>query len=857
MTNRPPNLCNSGFGHSAGCLGIEKLDAPIQFYSKMVYPHTMKSIVLFVLALSAVAYGDQRAQGFCTVGGSVVVTSGVSSTTKVMASYPSCTVNVYLTGTLTHATLFSDNSSTPLANPFTATSQGYWRWYAANGRYDVTISGGGLASPFTYADILLADPTGGGTTVSSVTAGAGITAAPNTGAVVVTNTWGAAPSGSQLQYARIKPNTGNNTTFELANLPVLQVGDYNFAAQSPSGTLSSGVAATVTILCPLGLAYNDVAHYIRIAGTGTPETVLITSVGPGTCTSGAASGTITFTPANSHSAGWTLGPASFGLQECANVAAAAGGGTCVIPDGSYVLLGKVTIASSNISIQGGGLSGTVITRTGNFGDSIYIHDANNVHISGLSLSQTITYAVGPPPTIVNRPTSGAHIHFYNCALSSITDSQLDFMPYGIDADGVGWWHAERNTITSLWDYAYSNTQVGIAGIYMHHSTTPTAGYPTYAYVRDNVIIGQVSASRTITVNGNSITRAESVGPKHGIWVAACEVCWVQNNDIESTDSTGVHLAYVPLTASNDAGIEVHVDHNSIDNVRLYGIDFDTSAQDPSDAYWLNTFITNNKIQGSLGSINGIYMPPASTPGTFLRTASGTLIANNEIFWQLGSSILMLSGAGTTITGNNINTYNGLNSYPLNDLTCGVNTCTGDRMGNSAIYTGESAAGYYATGNKLGGDFLGNVYDDVNVFTVNAISGGYNSTFAVPHGITAPNQNGGVQPPASRSTVVAYDPAFLSIGPATDVNLNAVSVSGCGSLSTASTVLSGIITSGTTGSCTPVITFSLARAANGWNCSISNRTTANLIRQTASATSGATFTGTTVSGDVLSYACTAY
>lgn len=74
-----------------------------------------------------------------------------------MASYPFCTITVYLNGTLTPATIFSDNAGTPKANPFTADAKGFWFFYAANGRYDVRLSGGGLPAPFTLADYSLSN----------------------------------------------------------------------------------------------------------------------------------------------------------------------------------------------------------------------------------------------------------------------------------------------------------------------------------------------------------------------------------------------------------------------------------------------------------------------------------------------------------------------------------------------------------------------------------------------------------------------------------------------------------------------------------------------------------------------------
>jgi hypothetical protein len=70
-------------------------------------------------------------------------------------------ITVYLQGTLTLAAIFSDNLGTPtaLANPTTAASlTGYFRFYAADGRYDVLVTPTGGGTPYTLADVLLDDP---------------------------------------------------------------------------------------------------------------------------------------------------------------------------------------------------------------------------------------------------------------------------------------------------------------------------------------------------------------------------------------------------------------------------------------------------------------------------------------------------------------------------------------------------------------------------------------------------------------------------------------------------------------------------------------------------------------------------
>lgn len=133
-----------------------------------------KWLLLLVMMASLPAMAArQRAYGFCEYGAQTVLNNGIKSTTKVQKTFlnnsAGCTVTIYFSGTITPATIFSNNSGTVLANPFTASaSTGYWFFYADDGRYDAVISGtdNTVVPPasfsFTYADILLNTSTGGG-----------------------------------------------------------------------------------------------------------------------------------------------------------------------------------------------------------------------------------------------------------------------------------------------------------------------------------------------------------------------------------------------------------------------------------------------------------------------------------------------------------------------------------------------------------------------------------------------------------------------------------------------------------------------------------------------------------------------
>src|SRR5437879_4075712 len=99
-------------------------------------------IAILAVLLPSICLGQtSAANGFCQLGGKFVSTSGLNSTTKIQASYPKCTVTVYLTGTLTLATLTSNAIGGSLTNPFQANTDGSFLFYAAtNSCYDIVTS---------------------------------------------------------------------------------------------------------------------------------------------------------------------------------------------------------------------------------------------------------------------------------------------------------------------------------------------------------------------------------------------------------------------------------------------------------------------------------------------------------------------------------------------------------------------------------------------------------------------------------------------------------------------------------------------------------------------------------------------
>lgn len=91
--------------------------------------------------------------------------------------------------------------------------------------------------------------------------------------------------------------------------------------ETMASAITGGTQATVTLTpCPVGVdTTSGYGYQVYLSGGGNSEAVSVMA-GAGGCTSGAASGTITFTPFYSYAAGFTIGSASSGIQETVNAA---------------------------------------------------------------------------------------------------------------------------------------------------------------------------------------------------------------------------------------------------------------------------------------------------------------------------------------------------------------------------------------------------------------------------------------------------------------------------------------------------------------------------------------------------------
>ena len=344
----------------------------------------MKHLYALCVLIFSVSASAQIAavNGYCNLGGAQSVTSGLSSSNYLLGIIPSCTVTVYLTGTTTLATIYSDSSETALTNPFTAnaassTNPGYWMFFAAaNQGYDVSLSGG--VSPNVYSSAV---------TVTGIYPGTNI----NAGVSQLTGDVLAGPGSGSLVATVVRVN-GASIPASATVLGTNSLSQLVLAATTGSGNVVLSVSPTLTGTITAeaanfssGLKGGTVTFTNAVANQCVTTDVNGNLASTGvTCGTGASGGPVT-------SVGLSM-PSIFSVSgspitvagtfavtlasETANTVFAAPNGTAGTPSFRTLVAADIpSISGMYLPLTGGtltgGLTGTTATFTGNtsFGTS--------------------------------------------------------------------------------------------------------------------------------------------------------------------------------------------------------------------------------------------------------------------------------------------------------------------------------------------------------------------------------------------------------------------------------------------------------------------------------------------------------
>ncbi len=327
-------------------------------------------------------------------------------------------------------------------------------------------------------------------------------AAPSGGSGGVT----ISPTGSQ---SIVQPAGSQMTVNNLSGVRYV-TGSDNWSA-TPSGSLAAGLQATVTLApCPMGIDTSSYQMYFMYVqgGGGTAEPVLAQG---GTCTPGGASGTVVFTPKYAHSAGYTIGSASSGIQEAINDA-------CGLPSGvnsgnpnAHVILpatgatasalpvyGSIFAHCSRSLIEGHGtlLSCSTRDRCMFLGDQVNSNHYGGITLRGVNFTSTV-HADGCLILNTQRQTNVVTITTVSACSTIQTGDRVNIN----FTDNPRYWGNHGPVTVSGTSITYNQTAANVASV-----ASPGTIAIENAAVEDNAMPGTMDDIKSSAGGGGSFNQ---------------------------------------------------------------------------------------------------------------------------------------------------------------------------------------------------------------------------------------------------------------------------------------------------------------------------------------------------------------
>jgi len=483
---------------------------------------------------------------------------------------------------------------------------------------------------------------------------------------------------------------------------------YDFAPIAPGGNLLVGANVITVAPVPLGVNGSDTNHFLWITGgTGTPEAVPIIG---GTAVSGAATGTVIVTCANTHSGAWTLRSATSGVYEAANTFPGTGSGEVVLPAGQTRFHQKLSLpikAGGNLTIRGQGEDVSFILRSEEYVNGDLISYVQAAGFSAVLTLRDFTMYAGGGNSNVNS-TSGAAIHIVDQ-----TSTPTNVINVRIFDGWRGLW-LENTSRSYVQRLTYIQTPTCVAnGILCQAGIYVTGG---------TGVSGNIQVVNCF-IGGGSFNDPKMLS--YGIYLSGTD-------GIQFTGGF-IAAATIAILFDGNAGTLTngYVDNMVIDGITQFGILFQGSS-----GLFFSHRISNTAIQTYQGNeeprLNGIKFAPGtnadaiqiSNCNIFGWSAAGVslnigaprniVISDNLLFGNGDASgggygIALGPGeGGTVITGNRCYNNSRGQDYGIGVLGNVTNIqVTGNQL------SGNRAAGMNITGTVTGGVIRGNTgVDDV-------------------------------------------------------------------------------------------------------------------------------------------------
>lgn len=694
-------------------------------------------VAILVMACSTSALAAGKLQGYVELGGQSVRTSGFLSTTKAQISYPGATVTVYVGGTTTLATIYSDSSLTPQANPFTADSNAFWSFYAGDGDYDVRFSGTGIVTPWTISGMRIGwqGTTCVGDGVTDVTACLQtlINATPAGGTLVLAG-------GVNYQYkvtSTINVTSPITITGGGGKATILSETPYNteklFFITSSGVTFEDlifdGSAAASTTLTVRhvalyfdgnggtisGLRVKDcIFRSLSRKGIGNPANIYVST------TTGNGVSPIVITTAQSHSL--TTGDKVSITSVAGNTAANVTNNAVTVVDPTHFSLDGTTgngtyggngIVGGVTNTSGAGVSPITVTTVSPHG----LTTGNYVTVSGVLGNTAANVAYAPvtviDPTHFSIPGTGNGAYAGGGTLGDYGPSQ------GMHGDqvtpGNGSLACEYAMIFTeaedIWVERNVMTEISGAGVYLTNSrnahvtgnnigmlTASDSLYPIHVdrsnsndcyniWIMDNIVHdGRRTSGGAVDIMAQDVDADAS--PIRNVWII--------NNLVDNCPGFGSGTAAIRVLSTENGQVRGNTVRRLGDPLVTYIlVDARVSANAlPDNIGPLGIEVTDNLLVAGSTDQTGIAVRHSKFTAQIANTGQYTLVSRNQLRTDytnyFARGINVVDNLNTTISENLISYKKQTNNWYAVEITGTLKTLTGVKVINNTIDGNASA-----------------------------------------------------------------------------------------------------------------------------------------------------------------------
>lgn len=207
------------------------------------------------------------------------------------------------------------------------------------------------------------------------------------------------------------------------------------------------------------------------------------------------------------------------IQAAIDDAKAHGGGKVYLPHGTYYVNSTIQVPSS-VSLYGcSSVNGTIIKRTGDYGDTFIIGKSDEVQVFGVEMSDMWiwhinNYENGQPSSTFENPVNSntAHVRLYGGVACIFRNIRTWNLPYNFIVYGGVRCVWEHCSVRGLYDHTESILQVTHSAFQFNYSASQVPAHPTEMTIINPEITGYLSPSRVVDFGGgHTVTQIQNIG----------------------------------------------------------------------------------------------------------------------------------------------------------------------------------------------------------------------------------------------------------------------------------------------------------------------------------------------------------